>query len=126
MPDTLPPELRAFIFSCIDSIEQLEILSLLHRSGSPWSTRAVAAQLGFKDAAARHHLESLLARGLLKIEVGEEAAYRYAPRTPVLAGYTEQLAAFYEADRIAVLRFIATRPQSVRSFADAFKLRDSE
>jgi hypothetical protein len=124
--DELSPELRAFLYSCIDAIEQLEMLLLLHRSGRPWTTHLVAAELGLADIATRAGLETLTARGLLSAKAGDEVTYRFDPRTPELARYASLLAETYATSRGAVLRFVASRAPRTRSFADAFKLRDSE
>jgi predicted ArsR family transcriptional regulator len=125
-PGELPTELRAFIYSCIDAVEQVEILSLLMASTRPLSARSVASSLGLADASARHHLETLAARGLLQIGTGQELAYGYAPKTPDLRRYGDQLASYYARERTTVLRFIAANPRRLRRFSDAFKLRDQE
>ncbi len=122
----LPNELKAFLYSCIDSVEQLEILALLCRSKSSWSARAAGTALGLADAVARHHLETLVARGMLQIAVEGEVAYSYGPKSADLQRYGDQLRDYYSTDRTTVLRFIATSPRRVKRFADAFKLRDPE
>jgi predicted ArsR family transcriptional regulator len=114
------------LYSCTDSVEQVEILVLLARTVRGWTTRTVAAELGLSDAAARHHLESLVARGLLQTTVGAEVSYSYAPRSADLRRYCDQLTAHYAASRTAILRFIAASPKRLKRFSDAFKLRDSE
>jgi hypothetical protein len=126
-PDELPNELRAFLYSCIDAVEQVEILVLLRRTQSGLTTRAVAAELGVPDPAARHHLETLAARGLLQPVIGQEVSYRYAPKTTHLRRYGDQLLDHYRSSRTAILRLIASSPRgSVKRFANAFKLRDPE
>jgi predicted ArsR family transcriptional regulator len=125
-PDELPHELRAFIYSCIDGVEQVEILALLGRSGRPWNARGTAAELGLSDAQARHHLETLTARGLLQIAVARDVSYAYAPKTADLRGYADQLIDRYATSRSTVLRFISTNPHRLKRFSDAFKLRDPE
>lgn len=125
-PEDLPPGLRAFIYSCIDGVEQVEILACLARSARPWTARAVAAELGLPDVSARHHLETLAARGLLQITVDEEVSYAYAPKTADLKGYADDLIVRYARSRSAVLRFMAANPRRLKRFSDAFKLRDQE
>jgi DNA-binding IclR family transcriptional regulator len=124
--DELSPELRAFLYSCIDAIEQLEMLILLRRTGHPWTTRAVAAELGLTDVQTRAHLETLTARGLLAAKGGEEVTYRFEPRSPELARYAALLADSFATSRNAVLRFVASSSRRTKSFSDAFKLRDTE
>jgi hypothetical protein len=126
-PEDLPTELKAFLYSCIDSVEAAEILVLLCRTRRPWTTRTVAVELGMLDAAARSQLETLAARGLLHITIDTEVMYTYAPKTPELRRYGDQLTALYATSRTAILRVVATNPRrSVKRFADAFRWRDPE
>lgn len=127
-PEELPSaELKAFIYSCIDDVEQVQILALLSASDQALPTRRVAQEASLADTAARHHLESLAARGLVAITVAQELTYRYAPKTPALRRYGDELVAFYRRAPMALLRVVATnvRP-SVKRIADAFRLRDRE
>jgi predicted ArsR family transcriptional regulator len=118
---TLPPELRAFLYSCIDSVDQAELLLHLRHVGRALSVRELAGNLGLASLPVRQHLETLTARGLLRADVGEEVRYRYAPDSERLRGYGELLADHYAADRDAVRRSISAR--AARTFADAFKIR---
>jgi sugar-specific transcriptional regulator TrmB len=123
----LPPELRAFLHSCIDSIQQVELLLLMRGSERLRTARDIAAELGIPAPAARHDVESLAARGLLEVKVGDEIAYRYKPKTEDLAKYSDQLARFYITSRHSVLGFIAAESRrSIKRFSDAFKLSDRE
>ena len=122
----LPPELRAFLYSCIDSVEQVEILVLLCRESGPWTARTTAERLGFSDVLTRRHLETLSARGLLRISVASEVLYAYAPKNAELRRYADQLSEHYATARTAIVRFVATNPRRLKRFADAFKLRDPE
>jgi FaeA-like protein len=124
--DELSPELRAFLYACIDAIEQLDMLVLLRRSGQPWTTRAVAAELGLSDVQTRAYLEALTARGLLAAKAGDEVTYRFEPRTPALTRYAALLAEAFASSRSAVIRFVATSSRRTKSFSDAFKLRDTD
>lgn len=124
---TLPPELRAFLHSCIDSIQQVELLLLMRGSERARTARDIAAELGIPVPAARHDVESLTARGLLEVKVGEEIAYRYKPKTEDLAKYSDQLAQYYITARHAVLGFVAAESRrSIKRFSDAFRLGDRE
>jgi hypothetical protein len=126
-PDELPPELRAFLHSCIESIAQAELLLALRRSDQIWTAREAAKELGAPVALVRQDLETLVARGLLSTRIGEEMAFRYQPRSSDLARYCDLLAEHYASSRHAVLAFITGRPRlSAKRFADAFKLREPE
>ena len=125
----LPTELRAFLHSCVESIEQVELLMMLRGSERFRTARQAASEFGIKTPArARHDLETLAARGLLEIRVAEdETSYRYRPKTEELARYCDLLAQHYITSRASVLGFVATESrQSAKRFADAFKLRKPE
>lgn len=122
----LPSELRAFLYSCIDSVEQVEILMLLCRDSRPWTARATAERLGFSDGLTRGHLETLSARGLLQISVAAEVLYAYSPKNAELRRYADQLSEHYGTARTAIMRFVASNPRRLKHFSDAFKLREPE
>jgi hypothetical protein len=126
LSNKLPSELRAFLYSCFDSWEQVELLVGVLQSGRAWTARAVSAEFRLAETAARHHLETLTARGLLGAKPGEETVYRYVPRTPDLARYCELLRHFHETAPTAVLTYMGGARRSARKFSDAFKLRNPE
>jgi hypothetical protein len=122
---TLPTELRAFLYSCLDSSEQVEVLMGIFASGRGWTSRAASAEFGLPEATARHHLETLTARGLLAAKTAGTIEYRYEPRTPVLARYCELLKHHHETERPAVITYMTTGlRRSARRFSDAFRLKD--
>jgi hypothetical protein len=125
--DVPSPELRAFIYSCIDSVEQVQVLDLLSSSDTAMTARGVAERASLSDTAARHHLESMAARGLVAITVGSELSYRYAPKSDALRRYGDLLVAQYRRAPMSVIRLIAsTVAPSVKRIADAFRLRARE
>jgi predicted transcriptional regulator len=125
----LPASLRAFLHTCIESIDQVELLLML-RGSDRWRTaRDIAAEVGVPIAVARRSVETLAARGLLEVRVGavEEIGYRYRPKSDDLARYCDLLAQYYITSRHAVLGYVATESRlSMKRFADAFRLRDPE
>jgi hypothetical protein len=124
--DAWSPELRAFVYSCIDSVEQVQVLVLLGSSERPWTARLVAQEMSLSDHAARHHLESMAARGLVAVTVsGDAATWRYAPKSDTLRRLGDELVAAYQRSPMAVIRLVATNARpSIRSISDAFRLRD--
>lgn len=119
-------ELRAFVFSCIDSVAQVQVLTLLSSAEAQWTTREVAQAAALSDAEARHHLESMAARGLLTVTVtGEYSVWRYQAKSEALRRYSELLVAEYRHAPMNVIRLVASsaRP-SVRRISDAFRLRE--
>jgi hypothetical protein len=117
----LPPELRAFLYSCIDSVDQAELLLHLRGVGRALTVRELSADLGRAPLPVRQDVEAMTARGLLRAEVGDELRYRYGPGSEKLREYGELLADHYARDRDAVRRSISAR--AARTFADAFKIR---
>lgn len=123
----LPPDLRAFLHTCIESIEHVELLLMMRGSERIRTARDVATELRITSAAARRALETLAARGLLEVRVGDETGYRYGPKSDELGRYCDSLAQHYITSRHEVLRFVAMDSRlSIKRFADAFKLRDPE
>ena len=121
----ISPELRAFIYSCFDAVEQVELLVLLQRSAGPLTAHATGQSCGMSDASARHHLETLAARGLLQIAVAEETTYRFAPKRAELQTYADALVVAYGRSRTTIMRLVVTNPlRSARRIADAFTFRE--
>jgi hypothetical protein len=66
----------------------------------------------------------MAAGGLAAAAEGTPAQFRYAPRTPDLAGAVEELAQAYADRRVSVIGLIFAKPtDKLRSFADAFRIR---
>ncbi len=124
MPEGVPADVRTFLAGHVDSIEQLEILLLLHQNPeTEWTAEQTAGALYGNPASAARRLQRLHADGLLVQGGGDDAAYRYAPRTPALAESVERLAHTYRERRVAVTTLIASRPMdNVRAFSEAFRL----
>ena len=106
----------------IDSVPELEAVLLLrtHRD-RPWSVEEAGARLYVSETVAAHVLSALTERGVL---AAEGPLYRYAPIRPELDLVVQDLASTYSTNLIAVTRLIHGKPtDSVRQFADAFRLR---
>jgi hypothetical protein len=123
-PRLLPADLRAFLYACIDSIEQAEIVVRLHAGDEACSARTLGLEMGVPAEFARKHLETLVARGLLQTEVGAEVWYRYRPRSPELQRFGDLLVEWWAEARTVIVEFIATQARSpFRTFSSAFNMR---
>jgi hypothetical protein len=121
----IPDDVKAFIAEFIDSAEQLETLLLLHsRPEETWNAESVARAIYTVPQSAARRLEALAEIGLASAVDGPTPTYRYAPSESGLDARVKALAAVYRERRVAVINLIYSAPSSsVRSFADAFKLR---
>lgn len=114
--------MRAFIHAHIHSVEQLEVLLLLRRERLRGFTgEEIARELRIHPASANDRLADLCERHLAVIE-GARTFYGATGELDQLVG---ALATAYGDARVAVIQTIFTRPDPLRSFADAFKLRKS-
>ncbi len=124
MTSALPEDVRRFILSRIDSVEQLEVLLLMHRApGAVWTPEAIARELYSTPSSVRGRLESLVRQELVAAE-GTPASFHYRPQAPSLVPTIDRLAECYRQRRVAVITLIASKPlENVRAFSDAFRLR---
>ena len=104
---------------------QLETLLALHLEPEEWWTaRRLGKQLGIAAWAVRERLEDLATRGFLEVKTADDVAFRYAPTSPEEAAAVSSLARIYYQRPAGVLSLIrASRPDPVRAFADAFRLK---
>lgn len=123
MSAELPENLRRLLIAHIDSIEQLEVLLLLHRDGTrAWRTDEIATELRTSLESASSRLEDLRRRRLAE---GDGQTYTLG-RGPEARDVAE-LATLYRTRRVSVINYIFTKPADrIRSFADAFKLRKDD
>jgi hypothetical protein len=125
MADQLPHAVRQLLARYIRSVEQLEVLLLLH--GEPhrsWSAADVYSVVRSSEPSIASRLEAFVKDGFLAREEGMPSRYRYAPQSTDLRSAVDATAAAYKTWRIRVLEAIFAPPgDPVQSFADAFKLR---
>lgn len=121
----LPADIERFIVQHIDSVEQLEVLLMLaDHPGRTWSAAQIAEEMRGNASSVAMRLEVLHALGLVE-RAGDphEARYRYAPRTEEQRRAVRGLASAYQERRVSVINVIFSTPSdSVRAFADAFRL----
>jgi hypothetical protein len=124
----LPEVVRRFIVDHVDSVEQLEILLLLHQHPErAWDAESVARELRISALSASDRLEDQARAGLLARVEGSPGGYRYAPGTPALDEAVAGLAKAYAERRVTVINLIFSKPiDKIRTFADAFRLRKGD
>lgn len=124
MTPGVPSGVQQFLGRYIDSVEQLEILLLLHEHPArEWTVAEVTRALYAHPASVGRRLGRLSEARLLGRIEGAEPRYRYAPANDTLAAAVGELAHCYRERRVAIITFIASRPmENVRAFSDAFRL----
>ena len=126
--DRVPAVVKEFIADHINSVEQLEVLLLLHRRReATWGAAEVGRELRIDQSWAAAQLEDLSTRGLLARTQAAAPLYQYGPATPALEQAVGALAATYAERRVTVISLIFAKPNdNIRTFADAFRFRKDE
>lgn len=121
----LPREVRELIREHIHSLEQLDLLLVLHEQpGQALGVSEAAAALGSTDALARATMTHLCRQGLSTVSADSTA--RYDPKDALLHKRVMALAASYAQSRTEVLTFISAcaldrvRDAQGRAFAHAY------
>lgn len=120
MASEIPARVRELLDRHITSVEQLELLFLLQGDPSATFTPETASRrIGTTPHSARIRLGELVAAGLVR-ETG--GGYTYATGTHDAA--VEDLRRLYSTHRVRIIsRIFDKPPDSVRHFADAFRLK---
>ena len=123
-------EVRGFIATHVASVVQLESLLLLAADAArEWTADHVASSLRIDPVWASSQMEALVHQGLAARNGDAPHRYRYAPHDEPTRAAVDALAKAYVERRVTVISLIfsrpaePTRPDSVRAFADAFRLR---
>lgn len=121
-------ELKQFIATEIQSLEQLEILLLL--SGNPhrwWTATSVYEVIKSSRASVEERLSELAQRGLLKAEGDRDRSYQFAPHSDHLWQAVSQLRDAYKERPVKVVQAIYSKPRDgVQEFARAFQIRKDD
>jgi hypothetical protein len=124
---TLPQPVQDLVTRHVASIEAMQVLLTLHAAPTrAWTSEEVSAATSLDEVSATRQLVVLRQRGLLAVEMTDDAAYRYNAEGS-LASAVDGLAECFRARPLEVAALIASRPQHrLRLFSDAFRLRRRE
>jgi hypothetical protein len=119
--DVIPPDVREFIIRHIDTVSELEALLILraHR-GAEWDVGQIAARVYTPEREIAQVIERFLSEGFLERD-GDR--FRYNEKNTAADRTIGELAKYYASHLIPVTNMIHSKPRSMRSFSDAFKLR---
>lgn len=115
-----------FLRTCIDSVEQLEVLSLLYdQPDRAWDARSLSLQIRSSESSVAKRLTSLVANRVLLPADGGMPLYR--PASPEMHKLIAEVIAFYRLRPHRVMEILYSKPESaMQSFADAFRFGKKE
>lgn len=117
------PAFRTFVNKTITSVEQIEVLLILHANPDRvWSVGEISAILRSSPYAIESRMPGLIGARLAK---AVEGGYQYVASGRSHA-YVEMLQEEYSARRFSVIELVFSRPDPLQSFADAFRLKEEE
>lgn len=121
----LPDDVVRFIDDHVSSVAQLEILLLLvAQAGADVTPEVAARELRMDPTWAATELRALVELGLIANGNGVGPTYRFAPARPEDERIVRRVIDAYAERRAAVVTLIYQKPsKTVRTFADAFRLR---
>ena len=102
--------------------------SFVRARARTWTRNEIAAALNIPESVAAKVLEDLMRGGLMRSSSCRPSRIRLQSNDARVPETTEQLAAHYETNRIAIMQLInanaieRVRRDAVRAFADAFVL----
>ena len=117
--------MRHFIRQYIASLEELEILLLLHQEPDrAWTAEQVFKITQSNIVSVAERLKELAAEGFLAAEEGFGGAFRFRPKSPELVERTEELERVYKLSKYKVVEAIfSTSKGQAQKFADSFKIK---
>lgn len=124
--DPLPDDVRQFLESAVDSIEQLEVLRVLSEDPArEWRDDELVVQIQSTLAKTLADLGALEARGLLRSTRRDgHLSCRFSPHTPELESQLRRLLDYYRQRPVTMIRMVHERKRhALQDFSDAFKLR---
>ena len=119
---------RQLILDHIDSVAELELLLLLFQHPDrEWAATDVAHDLRVEPEWTERRLAALAAQGLIVSMDGPPPRYQFKPATTDLDAAVTALAQAYAQRRVTIITLIYSKPRDhIRSFADAFRLREEK
>lgn len=125
----LPDEVKRFLETNIDSVDQLEILRVLGEDPQKeWSAKELAREAQTPPQSIAAHLEALRSRGLLLAPVRESNLFcRFGPATPELLNEVQRLLQVYRERPVTMIKLVSARAKdALQTFADAFRLKKEQ
>jgi hypothetical protein len=125
----ISPQLRRFIQTTINSVEELEVLLfMMSNADQAWTPQEVSDRTRLPIGSVQSKLQELLKVRLVAAHGSDNSQFQYAPNSPAIA---EEVAATldlaYRERKDTVIQLIYSRPfDNIRIFADAFRIKEKE
>jgi hypothetical protein len=117
------PAFRTFINKNITSVEQIEVLLILHANPDRvWTVSEISAILRSSPYAIESRMPGLISAKLAK---ALDAGFQYTASGRTHA-FVEMLQAEYTARRFSVIELVFSKGDPLQSFADAFRLKEED
>lgn len=120
----LDQHIEKFIFACINSVEQLEILLLL-RNWKESDADTITQELRTTSSSVEKRLADLMRKNLVTLREHEgKRTYVFDPPSQY-AETIEHLASLYSTHRVSVINLIFSKPpDALTGFSDAFRFKE--
>lgn len=121
--DDLPIHVRYFLQTSIDSIEQLQVLLLLHASPErAWTAQEIATELRSVDTSINTRLKELYKRKIL-LPLNENQ-HQFLPTSPDMQELISVVVSENQLRPYQIIDAIySSQDKSIQDFANAFKMR---
>lgn len=121
--NSIPDDVRQFIFDHVDSVAQLEVLFLMRLSPEQtFSALDIAKELRTSSDSVTEKIAILKSIGLLSEDEETPGQFRYHPKTKELADLVTRLEDVYKVRQHKVLELIFSSAKKARQFAKAFTI----
>jgi hypothetical protein len=119
--DDLENRVRSFLNGRIDSVEQLNILILLHLdAGRAWTVERITEELRSAQTSVTNRLKGLVSRGVLAPDALRNGEVLYVPLDREVAALISDTIALYRSMPYRVRSLLCSTPKSpFESLADA-------
>lgn len=120
----LDEPIKKFIVSCLNSVEQLEIL-LLIRARKELDSETITQELRTSLTSVEKRLSDLMRKNLVSLRELEGRKQFYYDPPQNLAEIIDQLSVLYTSHRVAVINLIFSKPpDALMGFSDAFRFKE--
>lgn len=123
----IPDRIKSFLFHCIDSAEQLEILLILSSDKSKcWSVQALSDELRSTPGSVDRRLTGLKNWNLVQATDDAPPCYSFSPSGAETEQLVHELSDIYRIKKHRILELLFSSMRKAKFFADAFRLSTSK